>query len=128
MSIPLDRSRFLAEIKKVFPEIKSEINAQDGQLHFEVAVLRQHAERMIAEGNKDAVSCIFSIADRFYNNGDSKLKNAIDVSFVEEMDFTSSKKSERSWVWDSFPERLKELYKAFHGTSGWSLWKKAFFI
>ncbi len=120
MNAPLDRSRFLAEVKSAFPELAPEINAQHGQLHFEVSALRQYVERKIADGDREVVARIFSVAEKFYFNGDAKLKNAIDVSFVEEMNFTSSKKCDRRWAWDSFPDELKQLYVAFHGAEGGS--------
>jgi hypothetical protein len=45
-------------------------------------------------------------------NGDKKLKNAIDVSFVEGLDFVTSH-NVYSWAWQMMPDVLKKPYEEF---------------
>ncbi len=114
----MDRSRFLAGVKGAFPEAADEINAQGGQLHLEMDALRFFTERMIGAGEKTIVAQIYALVEEAYLDGDSELKNAVDVSFVEPLDFSDTKKQSRAWAWEILPERLKGLYTAFHGKEG----------
>ena len=46
------------------------------------------------------------------------MRDAIDVSFMETLDFSDTKKRTRQWAWDMLPDSLKEMYIGFHGRSG----------
>lgn len=111
----MDRSQFLAKVKAAFPEVADDLNAQGGLLHFEMDAFRYFTDRMISAGEKTIVAQIYSLVDEAYSNGDNKLKNAIDVSFVEPLDFSDTKKKSRGWAWEALPPRLQQLYVAFHG-------------
>lgn len=111
-----DRSQFLRELKAAFPEITSQLNAEQGLLHFEVDVFRRFAQRAIFDGERvTAVQC-FLLAATYLTEGNSAVRNAIDVSFVEPMEF-GSPPNERRWAWEALPEVLKNAYVAFHGKS-----------
>lgn len=52
---------------------------------------------------------------KYDGGGNAKIRNAVDVSFVEDLDFRDTKQHHRRWAWDILPSSLKELYVRFHG-------------
>ena len=109
----MDRSEFLRIVKKQFPDLREPINKEQGLLHFEVDVLRRYSQRAIFEGDRQALANCFKIAEQAYLEGNRSLKNAIDISFVEDLDFVTPH-IRYDWAWDMLPIPLKSLYKAFH--------------
>ncbi len=112
-----DRSQLLRDLKAAFPEITSQLNAERGQLHFEVEVFRRFAQRAIFDGDRDLSARCFALAATYLSEGDSAVRSAIDVSFVEPMEF-GSPPNERRWAWDAMPDALKNAYVSFHRKSG----------
>lgn len=110
----LHRSLFLKEIKTSFPELTPAINAEQGLLHFEMDVVRRFAQSLIDKGHKEALWECFFIINKYYLSGNKRIKDAIDVSFIEPLDFETTKKQNRKWAWELLPDALKELYTAFH--------------
>lgn len=49
------RSEFLKEVKVHFPEIRQEINQQDGLLGFEIDCFRRFTQTLIDAGNRERV-------------------------------------------------------------------------
>ncbi|WP_157604979.1 hypothetical protein [Rhizobacter sp. Root16D2] len=111
-----DRSQLLRELKAAFPEITSQLNAEQGLLHFEVDVFRRFAQRAIFDGERDTAVQCFSLAATYLTEGNSAVRDAIDVSFIEPMEF-GSPPNERRWAWEALPEVLKNAYVAFHRKS-----------
>jgi hypothetical protein len=111
-----DRSLLLRDLKAAFPEITPALNAEQEQLHFEVEVFRRLAQRAIFDGDRDLAARCFSLAAAYLTEGNSAVRDAIDVSFVEPMEF-GSPPHERRWAWDALPEVLKNAYVAFHRKS-----------
>jgi len=105
------RSEFLKVLKAEFPGVREAINAEGGLLHFEMDAFRKYVQRAISQRNEEVVLRAFGLALQTYRVGDAKLKDAVDVSFVEPMDFCP-------WAWELLPEDLKDLYVQFHGKSG----------
>lgn len=110
----MHRSEFLKVLKEAFPSLIDDLNRQEGLLHFEVKVFRDFTQRAIFDGDLELFSLCISIAERAYVQGNSKLKNAIDVSFVEELEFGDNT-DKYQWAWDALPSVLKDLYINFHG-------------
>jgi hypothetical protein len=108
-----DRSQFLRDLKVAFPQITAQLNAERGLLHFEVEVFRRFTQRAIFDGERDLAATCFSLAATYLVEGNASVRNAIDVSFVEPMEF-GKPPNERQWAWDAFPEVLKNAYVAFH--------------
>ena len=110
-----DRSLLLHDLKAAFPQITSKLNAERGQLHFEVDVFRRFTQRAILDDDRDLAAQCFSLAAVYLAEGNTAVRDAIDVSFVEPMDFGSP--NQRRWAWEAFPEALKSAYVAFHGNA-----------
>ncbi len=109
-----DRSQLLRDLKAAFPEITSELNAAQGRLHFEVDVFRRFAQRAICAGDRERAAQCFSLAAHYLADGNPAVRDAIDVSFVEPLEFDSTC-DDRRWAWDDLPATLKKAYVAFHG-------------
>jgi hypothetical protein len=114
MSDRMHRSEFLKFVKDALPGLRDAINQQEGLLHLEVGVLRKCAQRAIWDADRDTLSICFRLAEQAYENGDRQLKNAIDVSFVEELEFGSAENRKIS-AWEMMPVTLRVLYEQFHG-------------
>lgn len=101
----LHRSIFLKELKGTFPILRTAINAQYGLLHLEMHVFLDFTQRSISLGNDKDVRLCFMIAEKYYSNGNNRMKNAIVVSFIEHLDFGNAK-----WAWQLLSEALRNLY------------------
>ncbi len=113
---PYHRSDFLKAVKEAFPEVTQSINSQDGILHLEMSEFRRFAQSLIDSGREQELAKCFKVIERLERNASEKLRNAIDVSFVEDLDFSDTKKQSRSWAWRILPRSLQILYEQFHGT------------
>ena len=91
----LDRSIFLKEVKGTFPDLRDEINSQYGLLHLDVHVLADFVQRAIALGNAKDVALCFGLAEKYYRDGNDRMKNAIAVSFIEHLPLHDAQ-----WAWD----------------------------
>ncbi len=111
----LHRSQFIKEIKDTFPHLATDINAENGLLHLEIAVVRRFAQELMDGGDRDALARCFAIMQKYEAGGNARMRNAIDVSFVEDLDFRDTTKRQRRWAWEILPSSLKELYIQFHG-------------
>lgn len=114
----LDRSVLLKELKHHFPELRGDINSEGGLLHFEVGAFYQFTQSKIDAGEVEIVKQCFNLAEKYYLNGNSNVKNAIGVSFAECFNFNSTKKNKREWAWDIFPLPLKNEYISVRGKLG----------
>lgn len=110
----MHRSDFLKALKEDFPNLTEVVNRQKGLLHFEVGEFRKFTQDAIRSGDTERTTKCFSLAERAYLNGNEALKNAIDVSFVEELEFNRDDESGKH-AWEILPPTLKKLYTAFHG-------------
>ncbi len=110
----MHRSEFLELLKRRLPELRIAVNRQEGLLHFEVGELRKHAQRAIYDEDRVLLAICFRLAEEGYAKGDKELQNAIDTSFVEELEFKTPHNS-YPWAWEMMPSVLKRLYLEFHG-------------
>ena len=111
----LHRSQFIKEVKETWPHLAPDINSEYGLLHLEMSVFARFTQQMIDAGNREELIRCFKVALKYEVGGNAKVRNAIDVSFVEDLEFGDSRKHRRSWAWEVLPERLRELYVDFHG-------------
>tara|TARA_R110002167_G_scaffold354267_2_gene567864 strand:- start:31 stop:381 length:351 start_codon:yes stop_codon:yes gene_type:complete len=114
----IDRSTLIKELKEKFPDLRADINQEQGMLHFEVAVFYKYTQSQINIGEVDTVKLCFSVAENFLLNGNTAVKNAISTSFAECLDFNNTNKHSRVWAWDIYPETLKKEYLVVRGELG----------
>lgn len=106
----MHRSEFLKELKKAFPHLREGINKEFGLLHLEVNVFTLFTQQCINKQDSEKLMKCYKLAEKAYRIGDARLKNAIDVSFVEPLEFKNNK-----WAWDMMPDILQKLFTSFHG-------------
>ncbi len=109
----MDRSKFLKKLKQKFPNLTNALNGEMGQFHFEMEVFYRFTQDQLNNNNEEVLLECFQLANEFYDKGDKKLKNAIDVSFVENLNFQQKK-----WAWELLPQKLQQLYIEFHLKKG----------
>ena|SRR5215813_3520522 len=101
----LHRSIFLKELKEAFPQLREAINAQHGLLYLEVHVFADFVQHAIADDDKETARLSLMIAERYCNDGNADMSNAICVSFVEHLDLQKA-----PWAWDLLGTSLKQEY------------------
>jgi hypothetical protein len=109
----MNRSEFLRIVKEQLPELRQSINQQRGCLPAEMEVLRHYVQRAIFDGDRQPLAVCFRLAEEAYAKGDKRLKNAVDVIFVEDLKFVTPH-NKYDWAWEMFPANLKELYSDFY--------------
>ncbi len=107
----LHRSLFLKELRTTFPQLRRDLNQEHGLLHLEIDVFLRFVQMSIDSGDKDTLVTALRIADRFLQNGNGQMVNALTVSFLEHLNFEDGKVPRR-WAWDRMPPALKEQYQA----------------
>jgi hypothetical protein len=110
----MHRSDFLKQLKTTFPELIEPVNQQNGLLHFEMREFRLFTQRAIYANDIDTLKRCFALAEKVFLLGDNTLKDAIDTSFMEDLEFISEKAQFRK-AWDLVPAPLQTLYTNFHG-------------
>lgn len=98
----MHRSEFLKLLKQEFPQLRENINGEEGLLHLEMNVFHLYVQELLLKKDIDNVQKAFLLANDAFIKGNRKLKNAIDVSFVEGLKLKNQK-----WAWKIFPEPLK---------------------
>ncbi|BFM18400.1 hypothetical protein R50073_45830 [Maricurvus nonylphenolicus] len=101
------RSEFLKAVKDRFPEIRSEINKEDGLLTFEVAVFIKFIQRKVDESEKAVVIDAFNILNEYYIKGNESLNQIIRNAVCEDLDLSDTSVTERHWAFEMLPEPLK---------------------
>ena len=74
---------FLKQAIVYFPHLESEFIELDGLHYLQVDCFRQETEVEMKNFSADKLKSIFSFVEEYYLQGDDKIKDIIDVSFVE---------------------------------------------
>ncbi len=107
----LHRSAFLREVKEAFPELRTPINQEYGLLNLEVHVFRDFTQAAIDREDRTTARKCLLLAERFFALGNSNLRTALAVSFVEDLDLSGH----RLWAWECLSSELKEAYVSLCG-------------
>jgi hypothetical protein len=108
-NMKLHRSIYLKELKSTFPELQEKVNGAWGLLHVEMDVFTSFTQLQIDAGNSDNVAKCFDLANKCFQFGNHKLVNAINVSFLEHLNFEDGKVA-KQWAWNLMPETLRQGY------------------
>lgn len=103
------RAEFLKQLKLLFPYLTPMINQEHGLLQGEMTVLHNHVQDLIKRNDAEKIKKAFELVDDFYTTGDNKLKNAIDVSFIEGLRFKNNE-----WAWKLLSPQLQRTHLDFH--------------
>jgi hypothetical protein len=92
MTAKIDHSRFVALLGQRFPRIAEAIaDCATGLLHPEMATFGRATIGAIREGDLETVKAHFAFADELYRDGDDAVVNAVNVSYLELVDFEGRK-------------------------------------
>jgi hypothetical protein len=91
---PVDPARFVHLVASAFPELGADLADVDGLETVQTRIFCDHTQAAIDRGDIGVVVTCFDIADRVIVDGDDPMKNAIHVSFLEDLDFRGSHGSE----------------------------------
>lgn len=108
------RSEFIKAVKDKFPELTDSINEQDGLLTFEMEVFIRFLQRQISDGERATTKECFDLLNYHYLNGNKALKETIRNAVCEDIDFSDSKKTHRSWALAILPSALNDERNAWN--------------
>ena len=84
VSTPIDRDCFLRALAKRFPEIAVNIDEIDsGLLHLEIAVVSRATHEAVRAQRWEMVASHFAFMEEVFAGGNEAIKNAVCVSYVE---------------------------------------------
>jgi hypothetical protein len=85
----MDASTFRGMVLSEFPSLLKDFEEWDGLLHLQVSEFRQFTQNAIEAHYFGVVSRCLQIATIALREGDDALRNAIYVSYLEDLDFRS---------------------------------------
>jgi hypothetical protein len=99
---------FYRELQIRYPELKEDIEYNDGLLHLDMSVLQQHAENLCKEKKQNELSECFKWVNSLFCRSKNELLNAINVSFLEYFNY------QKGLTEKEFKEIMpKELYRGY---------------
>ena len=84
----MNSEEFIEALVAEFPELTDEIREDEGLLHIQMGAFGRLTEAAIARGELETVDRCFALAHRAFRDADPPLKNALNVSYLEELDFS----------------------------------------
>lgn len=99
----------LNEILLLFPQLSEEIEEDDGLLHLQIGTFSHLAQSFIDSGNSVEFSKVCSLFAKLFPSADSELENALNVSFLEHLDFIDGK-CNRSWAYEAMPHEMRKAW------------------
>jgi len=97
---------FIAAVKLEFPELSAELDDDAGLFYLQVGALVRPTQNAIDYGNRARLEKYFEFVRKADLAGDSEVRNAIGVSYLEHLNFHDGKRR-RAWAWDLLPEPLQ---------------------
>jgi len=89
---PIDRERFITLLAERFPDVFANIDdCSRGLLHCEMATLARATQAAIDNQDRDTVRKHFQFADEVFRDATPEVKNAVNVSFLENLRFEGRK-------------------------------------
>jgi hypothetical protein len=92
IAVKIDHPQFIAMLRQRFPDVAEVIDdCSAGLLHLEVAALGRATIEAVRDGDVKAVMDHFAFADEVYRYADAAVENAINVCYLEHIDFERRK-------------------------------------
>jgi hypothetical protein len=85
----MDAATFREMVLSEFPSLLEGFEEWKGLLHLQVSEFRQFTQDAIEAHSFEVVSSCFQTAETALRDGNDELKNAIYVSYLEDLDFRS---------------------------------------
>ncbi len=85
----IDEKRFVELALAEFPQLQEEFSEYDGLVHLQMAAVSHLANDAIMKADWTELQKCYSFIDRVFERANSNVLNAIEVSFVENLDLHS---------------------------------------
>jgi hypothetical protein len=84
---PISAKAFGVLLRERFPELRAEVDdgIATGLVHMEMSALRLLAEDAVKRRDEDTLKRCYALAEKGLVSGDAALRNAVSLSFLEDM-------------------------------------------
>ncbi len=98
----------IEKIEKEFPELSDELHDEinDGLLHLQISEFSHLTQKAIDNGNEIIFKKVCSMFCELFTAGEPELVNALNVSFLEHLNFKNGKKN-RNWAYKAMPQLMR---------------------
>jgi hypothetical protein len=99
-------------IEQKFPSLKEELHDEviDGLLHPQIGEFSRFAQGCIDTGNEAGWKQVTVAFMELWLNCDDAVKNALNVSFLEHLNFNDRKRP-RQWAFNSMPAVMRQAWQ-----------------
>ena len=104
-----DSIRTIEYLESIFPHLAEEMHDEDGLLHLQVAAFSHWAQHIIDSRDNKSWSQVTKAFLEIWRDCHPDVTNALNVSFLEHLDFSDGKK-QRSWAYDSMPPQMQKAW------------------
>ena len=94
---PYSQSDFVRLLLAEFPELSTEISEAEGLLHLQMHAFARHMQRAKGAGEWSEYKRGVHLATELWTRADAPLRGALDVSFLEHLDFDGPRGPE-AWM------------------------------
>lgn len=105
----ISHQQFIELLLAEFPGLRSEVQDETwaGLLHLETACFGRYTQSAIDNHDVENLRRCFDFATRIFQDADAEVKNALYVSYLENLDLEDGK-AQRAWAVKMMPPLLKE--------------------
>src|SRR4051812_30719380 len=113
--MPLGRADFLSRLAAHFPDVAAQINQDEaGLLHCEVAAWRRATGQAMDAGRFWAAEGHFRLVAELLQDAGPELKNALDISYLEDLAFAECTPARYRAVKERMPRALRAVLVSHH--------------
>jgi hypothetical protein len=107
----ITRSKAIEKIERAFPELGPELHdaIAEGLTHVQIAVFSRRAQAAIDSGAQLEFQKVCSLFLELFENGEPALINALNVSFLEHLQFNDPT-AKRAWAYERMPTKMRAAY------------------
>ena len=104
----ITKAESVDKIEKEFPHIAEELHDEtwDGLIHLQISVLSRLAQSAIDSGDEPTFQRVCRLFLELFENGEPELVNALNVSFLEHLNFVDGRK-ERNWAYKQMSKKMR---------------------
>src|SRR5262249_45865461 len=111
--MPIDHDRFIAMLGAEFPEVISGVREDErGILHCEMGAFRRASEEAIDQGKLWLAERYFRFLERVLGDADDDLRNAVQISFLEDFALGEFTPARHQAVKGRMPRPLRKMLEA----------------
>lgn len=104
----ISKAKAIDKIEKEFPHIAEELHDEtwDGLIHLQISVFSRLAQSAIDSGDEPTFQRVGRLFLELFETGEPELVNALNVSFLEHLNFIDGKK-DRSWAYKQMSKKMR---------------------